>query len=117
MIMDETAHKVIIVEGKSDKDKLVSILDEPVEIICTNGTLGSHKLEELAAAIEHRDVYILVDADDAGAKLRKQLMRELPNAEHLYVHRMYREVAKTPLIYLAKVLLGAHFNINKNCLG
>jgi toprim domain protein len=30
---------------------------------------------------------------------------------------MYREVATTPLMYLAKVLVGAHFNIHKNCLG
>ncbi|MGC4377488.1 toprim domain-containing protein [Fictibacillus sp. Mic-4] len=109
--------KVIIVEGKSDKDKLISILSEPVEIICTNGTMGITKLEELANTVEDKDVYILVDADEAGTKLRRQLGRELPNAEHLYIHKMYREVAKTPLMYLAKVLLGAHFTINKNCLG
>jgi toprim domain protein len=115
--MNGSMNKVIIVEGKSDKDKLAAILNEPVEIICTNGTLGLNKLEELALAIEDRDVYILVDADDAGHKLRKQLQRELPNAEHLYIHKMYREVAKTPLMYLAKVLVGAHFNIHKNCLG
>ncbi|WNB92904.1 toprim domain-containing protein [Bacillus sp. NEB1478] len=115
--MNGSMNKVIIVEGKSDKDKIATILDEPVEIICTNGTLGLSKLEELAIAIEDRDVYILVDADDAGLKLRKLLQRELPNAEHLYIHKMYREVAKTPLVYLAKVLVGAHFNIHKNCLG
>ncbi|EIT87147.1 TOPRIM domain-containing protein [Fictibacillus macauensis ZFHKF-1] len=109
--------KVIIVEGKSDKEKLISILKEPVDIICTNGTLGFSKLEELAIEIEDRDVYILVDADEAGAKLRKMLQRELPNAEHLYTHKMYREVAKTPLMYLANILLGARFLVKKECLG
>lgn len=115
--MDNNSDKVIIVEGKSDKDKLISILNEPVEIICTNGTMGLSRLEELAIEIENRDVYILVDADEAGAKLRKMPQRELPNAEHLYIHKMYREVAKTPLMYLANILLGARFTINKNCLG
>lgn len=32
--------KVIIVEGKKDKEKLLNILDEPVEIICTYVNIG-----------------------------------------------------------------------------
>ena len=57
------------------------------------------------------DVYILVDADDAGKKLRKQLKRELPNATHLYIDPVYREVEATPFEYLAKVLQ-PYFNVN-----
>jgi toprim domain protein len=54
--------------------------------------------------IENEDVYILVDADDSGNKLRSQLKRELPNAKHLYTRRMYREVQDTPIEYLVEIL-------------
>lgn len=39
--------KVIIVEGKSDRRKIESIIREPVEIVCTNGTIGLSKMDEL----------------------------------------------------------------------
>ncbi|MFC4767856.1 toprim domain-containing protein [Effusibacillus consociatus] len=103
--------KVIIVEGKKDKERLLQILDEPVEIICTYGTLSDEKIEEIIWPLQDEDVYILVDADDAGNKLRNQLKQELPNAKHLYTRRMYREVQTTPLEHLAEVLLKAHFDV------
>lgn len=110
--MKRTPRKVVIVEGKKDKERLLQILDEPVEIICTYGTLSDEKLEELILPIQDEDVYILVDADDAGNKLRNQLKRELPNAKHLYTRRMYREVQTTPKEHLAEVLMKAHFEVD-----
>jgi len=102
--------KVIIVEGKTDRERLLQILAEPVEIICTYGTLSADKIEELILPLhDEDDVYILVDADHAGNKLRSQLKRELPNARHLYTRKMYREVARTPIEYLADLLMKAHF--------
>jgi toprim domain protein len=115
-MIEDNGDKVIIVEGKTDKQKLMQILKEPVEIICTHGTLGIERLEELALTIEDKDVYILVDADEAGMKLRKNLQYELPYAEHLYINKIYKEVARTPLMYLAKILLNAHFEIDQKCL-
>jgi toprim domain protein len=38
-------------------------------------------------------------------------MEEFPNVRHLYTHRMYREVATTPLNVLAQILEGAHFAV------
>lgn len=32
-------HKVIVVEGKSDKKRIQEVLLESVEIICTHGTM------------------------------------------------------------------------------
>lgn len=104
--------KVIIVEGISDKKRLQQVLSEEVTFICTNGTLGVEKLEELVLPYQDEDVYILVDADDAGNRMRSQLRRELPNAEHLYTRRMYGEVATTPLEYLAKILQEAYFEVD-----
>jgi toprim domain protein len=108
--------KVLIVEGKSDKNRVKGIVKEPVEIICTNGTISLTKLDELIDFLEDKEVYILVDADEAGEKLRKQLKRELPQAEHLYIDRMYREVATAPIKHLATVLLGANIDVHSEYL-
>jgi toprim domain protein len=115
MRMEEN-HKVIIVEGSSDKRKVQSILNEPVEIICTNGTIGLSRLDELIESLFQKDVYILVDADDSGEKLRKQFKREFPEASHLYIDKMYREVATAPEKHLATVLLGANIDVHAEFL-
>lgn len=103
--------RVIIVEGKTDKKKLEQILDEPVEIVCTYGTLGQDKLEELIAEYSEDEVCVLLDADDAGDKARRLFKQEFPNVRHVYTHRMYREVATTRLNVLAQILEGAHFAV------
>ncbi|MDQ0190086.1 toprim domain-containing protein [Alicyclobacillus cycloheptanicus] len=108
--------KVLVVEGKTDRDRLLQILTEPVEIICTGGTLGYERLEELLTEIQDEDVYIFVDADESGMKLRSQLKREFPNATHLYTQRVYREVARTPMPVLAKALADAHFEVDEQWL-
>ncbi|CRK81577.1 toprim domain-containing protein [Neobacillus massiliamazoniensis] len=113
---DSYPNKVLIVEGKSDKQKVGSIVKEPIEIICTNGTISVTKMDELIDFLEDKDVYILVDADEAGEKLRKQFKRELPQAEHLYIDRMYREVATSPVKHLATVLLGANIDVHTEVL-
>ncbi|OLS34589.1 toprim domain-containing protein [Bacillus sp. MRMR6] len=113
---DSYGDKVLIVEGKSDKTKVKSILKDPIEIICTNGTISMTKLDELIDFLEDKEVYILVDADDAGEKLRKQLKREFPLAEHLYIDRMYREVATAPVKHLATVLIGANMDVHAEFL-
>lgn len=103
--------RVIIVEGKTDKQRLQQLLDEPVEIACTYGTLGLDKLEELIVKFSDDEVCVLLDADDAGNKARRLFKQEFPNVRHLYTHRMYREVATTPLNVLAQILEGAYFAV------
>ncbi|CAM4405320.1 toprim domain-containing protein [Bacillus manliponensis] len=103
--------KVIIVEGRSDKRKIETIIREPVEIVCTNGTISLSKMDELIDQLYDKEVYVLVDADDAGEKLRKQFRREFPQAEHIYIDRSYREVATAPSYHLANVLLGADIDV------
>ena len=103
--------KVIIVEGKTDKQRLLQLLDEPVKIACTYGTLGLDKLERLILEFGDDEVCVLLDADHAGDKARRLFKQEFPNVRHLYTHRMYREVATTPLNVLAQILEGAHFAI------
>ncbi|WP_407268636.1 toprim domain-containing protein [Radiobacillus sp. PE A8.2] len=110
--------KVIIVEGRTDKKQIEKLIEEPVEIICTNGTLGVGRLEELIVEydLDNKDVFILVDEDDAGHKLRKQLSIELPHAEHIYIDKEFREVAATPESKLATALLTCRIMINPSYL-
>lgn len=108
----ELLDKVIIVEGTSDKRKVKSVLREDIEIICTNGTISLSRLDELVDQLYYRDVYILVDADESGEKLRRQFKREMPEATHLYIDKMYREVASAPAYHIATVLLGANIDVN-----
>ncbi|MGQ0440683.1 hypothetical protein ACT4UT_29930, partial [Bacillus sp. B-TM1] len=56
-------------------------------------------------------IHVLVDADDAGEKLRKQFRKEFPQAEHIYIDRSYREVATAPSSHLANVLWGADIDV------
>ncbi len=107
-------NKLIIVEGRTDKEKVARIVNEEVDIVCTNGTINVERLEDLIESFEmdERDVYILVDEDAAGKKLRKQLTKELPHAVHIYVDKSYREVAATPEPELSVALLAAHIQIN-----
>ncbi|HEU4964163.1 MAG TPA: hypothetical protein VFV52_09980 [Bacilli bacterium] len=109
--------KTLIVEGKTDRRRLRQVLAEPVEFILTYGTLGEEKIEELIRPLaDLDDVYVLVDADDSGNKLRNILKQELPNARHLYTRKMYREVATTPPEFLAEVLHRAHFEVHPEWL-
>lgn len=74
------------------------------------------KLDELAESLFFKDVYILVDADEAGEKLRKQIKRELPEANHLYIDKMYRQVASAPEQHIAAVLLRANIDVHARYL-
>lgn len=108
--------KVIIVEGGQDRKRLARILSEPVEIICTNGTVSPYRLEELLSPYEQSDLYVFVDADESGEKIRALFKREFPAAIHLYTEKVYREVETTPYKVLATILLDANFNIHPEFL-
>jgi toprim domain protein len=111
-----TSRKVIIVEGKTDKAKVLRVIREDVEVVCTKGTLSYERIENDIVPLQRDDVYILVDADSAGNRLRKQLKRELPNAIDVYTRKSYREVAGTPLEYLARVLSDKGFEVDQHLL-
>ncbi|WP_068672836.1 toprim domain-containing protein [Oceanobacillus sp. Castelsardo] len=108
------SEKVIIVEGLTDKRQIEKVINDDVTIVCTNGTLGVERFDEMLEMyqLDDRDVFILVDEDRSGIKLRKQLARELPHADHIYVSSEYREVATTPEHILATALVGKHFSVN-----
>ena len=70
-------NQVIIVEGKTDKKRVKQVIDQPIEIICTNGTMGIDKLDEMIESLYDKQVYVLADADDEGEKIRKWFKKYL----------------------------------------
>ncbi|MUV39158.1 uncharacterized protein JNUCC1_03031 [Lentibacillus sp. JNUCC-1] len=116
--MTNIPEKIMIVEGLTDKKQVETVLDDDVLVVCTNGTLGVEKFDEMLEEydLDHKEVFILVDEDESGFKLRRQLRHELPHAVHIYVSSEYREVATTPFDILATALAGRHINVNPNFL-
>ncbi|MBO8156786.1 MAG: topoisomerase [Bacillaceae bacterium] len=110
--MDEM-EKIMIVEGRTDRQKVKQVVNEDLEIVCTHGTLGIERMEEMIDDyhLDDRDVYVLVDEDDAGKKLRKQLNQELPHAQNIHIDPGYREVAATPNHVLASILIRANIKV------
>lgn len=108
--------KVIIVEGKSDRKRILRILAEDVKVICTNGTISSYHLEEMLTPYDGWEMFVFVDADEDGEKLRKLFKREYPLAIHIYTEKVYREVETTPDNVLAAVLSAAHIKVHTKFL-
>ena len=108
--------RLIIVEGGADRKRLRTILAEPVEIICTNGTVSAYQLEELMQPYEEREVYVFLDADLSGEKIRRLFKREHPSVFHLYTEKEYGEVETTPFRVLAQILQQAGFQIRTQFL-
>src|SRR5699024_9384704 len=79
-------NRIIIVEGINDKRLIQKVLREKVTIICTYGTFRIEKFDKMLEEndLNNREVYIFVDADEAGIELRRELMKELPLAQHMY---------------------------------
>ncbi|RXK18074.1 toprim domain-containing protein [Macrococcus sp. DPC7161] len=103
--------KVIIVEGKNDKLKLKEVLNEPVHIICTHGTMGIAKLDNMYDDLIGSQVFVMTDPDKAGRKIRSWFKRHLSEAAHIYIDSKYGEVGNAPVDYLAKILTKNDFEV------
>ncbi|MHA6259991.1 toprim domain-containing protein [Sporosarcina sp. CAU 1771] len=108
--------KLLIVEGSSDRKRIQRILAEPLKIICTNGTISSYELEELLVPYDGWEIYVFMDADESGEKLRALFKREYPLAVHLYTEKVFKEVETTPYKVLTEILSKAKFKVRTDFL-
>ncbi len=107
--------RTIIVEGKTDKERLLRVLAEPVDIVCTNGSYSAEKAEQLMDRIPvSSEVFIFTDEDESGLKLRSQLKEDFPDAVHLRTRKSFTQVAHTPLEELAEILQRAGFQVQQS---
>ncbi|KOR14111.1 topiosmerase [Staphylococcus carnosus] len=105
--------KVIVVEGKTDKKRVQGVINEPVQIMCTHGTMGIDKLDGMIESLYERPVFILVDADKEGNRIRQWFKQYLSESEHIFVDKTYCEVARCPRPYLARVLRKYGFEVKE----
>ncbi|MBT2291914.1 DNA primase [Paenibacillus albidus] len=90
----------IIVEGKNDRSRLRRLLAPEVDILCTFGTLNTLKLESLRRKVGDDEIYLYMDNDSSGKRIRGILRDAFPDAGHLYTRRGYAGVEGTPEEYL-----------------
>lgn len=106
---------ILIVEGKADRYRLKQILAEPVKILCTFGTISEYHLDELLAPYELDNLYVFVDADYTGEKIRHIFKQNYPEAIHLYTDEFHKEVETTPY-HLLGAQLEKYFKIHQQFL-
>lgn len=94
----------IIVEGKNDRSKLRKLLNAEVRILCTFGTLNTLKLDSLHKQARYDEVYLFMDNDSSGKKIRSILRDRFPDALHIYTRKGYAGVEGTPDEYLISQL-------------
>ncbi|MEF2968491.1 toprim domain-containing protein [Paenibacillus sp. M1] len=90
----------IIVEGKNDRSKLRRLISEEVRIHCTFGTLNTLKLEDLRKRVRDDEVFLFLDNDPSGKRIRGVLRDAFPDAEQIYTRRGYAGVEGTPDEYV-----------------
>lgn len=90
----------IIVEGKNDRSKVRRLVNQEVSIYCTFGTLNSLKMESLRKQVRDDDVYLFMDNDSSGKKIRGILRDLFPDAIQMYTRRGYAGVEGTPDEYI-----------------
>ncbi|GGA35146.1 toprim domain-containing protein [Paenibacillus physcomitrellae] len=94
------AEITIIVEGKNDRSKLRRLLKEDINILCTFGSMSSLKLEQLRKQARNDEIYLFMDNDSSGKKIRAILRDAFPDAEQIYTRRGYAGVEGTPDEYV-----------------
>lgn len=84
--------EVIVVEGKSDTQRLKAIMD--VDTIETNGSaIDQETLALIKKAQAERGVIVFTDPDFPGEKIRKTIMEMVPEARHAFISQ---EEARNP---------------------
>jgi toprim domain protein len=94
----------IIVEGKNDRSRLRRLLSEDVLILCTYGSLSGERIEKLRREVGDRELYLFLDNDASGRKIRGLLRDTFPDAVQIYTRRGYAGVEGTPDEYIIQQL-------------
>ena len=101
----------IIVEGRTDKERLNKIVARNVHIVCTNGTKDEEALIDLVEPYEDSVLFTFFDRDKSGNYLRKQMQRVYSEALQLQLPAPYIEVAETPVAILKPILKAAKIDL------
>jgi len=77
---------IVVVEGKSDTQKLQQYYD--VETFETSGLgLNEEMLAVLSKLAEKQQIIVFTDPDGPGEHIRKKVMAHIPTATHVMLHK------------------------------
>ena len=62
-----------MLKAKSDKKRVQQVIAEPINIICTHGTMSIDKLDDMIETLYEKQVFVLADSDDEGEKDKKMV--------------------------------------------
>jgi len=80
--------EIIVVEGKSDTNRLKDCFGDDVDTIETTGSaLNAETIEHIKIAQEKRGVIIFTDPDFNGNRLRTIIQKAVPNAKQAFLPR------------------------------
>lgn len=105
--------KIIVVEGKADRQRLKKIIAEEVIFVCTFGTISEYDVEQLMMPYEVDELFVFVDYDHTGERIRRHFHELYPEAIHLYTNPDDIEVEETPYEKLIEELQ-PYFILNKD---
>jgi len=84
--MEQAIKEVIVVEGKTDSEKLKQLFI--VDTIETNGLALNDKLINLINKVNNeRGVILFLDPDGPGEKIRKKCSEKLENCKHAFIDK------------------------------
>lgn len=77
---------VIVVEGKTDKQFLLSFID--AHIVETNGSAISDQcISELIELSKDKEILIITDPDSPGEKIRNTIIQKITKTSHIYLEK------------------------------
>ena len=96
--------------------RVQQVIAEPVNIICTHGTMSIDKIDDMIESLYGKQVYVLADSDDEGERIRKWFKRYLSESEHIFIDKTYCQVANCPKNIWRMYLLDMVSIVRKNQL-
>src|SRR5699024_2430418 len=98
--------RIIIVEGANDRNTIQKVLQDAVPVICTYGTFGVEKFEEMLEKynLDAKEVYIFVDQENGRREIRKELTSVVSYGYHRYATEGWPEVENAPANEISKGL-------------
>ncbi len=79
-------NEVIIVEGKNDKKRILSIYPDAYVLITDGSSVNEHLAFFKEVALRH-DLILFLDPDFPGEKIRKTIMSLIPNSKNAFLKK------------------------------
>ena len=77
-------NKVIVVEGRHDESKILSVFPDAYCIVTNGSEINQEIIDEIKKALISNKVYLCLDPDGPGNKIRNKILNELKDNPYLF---------------------------------